>query len=196
VTVSGSIRPTFFATPDDFRRWLRKNHRTAQELWVGFYKKASGLPSITWSEAVDEALCFGWIDGVRKSVDGSSYMNRFTPRRKGSIWSEVNTRRVEVLIRQRRMRAAGLEAFAARDPARTSRYSVDRERAALDASLAARLRANDAAWRFFQAQPPGYRRTAIWFVMSARQEATRARRLEQLIADSAAGLRIGLLRRP
>jgi uncharacterized protein YdeI (YjbR/CyaY-like superfamily) len=185
-------RPTFFATPDDFRRWLRKNHRTAQELWVGFHKKASGLPSITWPEAVDEALCFGWIDGVRKSVNADSYMNRFTPRRKTSSWSAVNTRRVAVLIRQRRMRAAGLKAFDARDAARTSRYSFERERARLDAPLAARFRANPTAWRFFESQPPGYQRTAIWFVMSAKQDVTRARRLERLIAESAAGRRIGL----
>jgi uncharacterized protein YdeI (YjbR/CyaY-like superfamily) len=165
-------------------------------LWVGFHKKASGLPSITWSEAVDEALCFGWIDGVRKSVNARSYMNRFTPRRPKSIWSAVNIRRVQELIRQRRMRAAGLKAFDARDPARTSDYAVERERATLDAALAARLRANRAAWRFFQDQPPGYQRTAIRFVMSAKQEATRARRLEQLVADSAAGLRIAPLRRP
>jgi uncharacterized protein YdeI (YjbR/CyaY-like superfamily) len=194
--VPGSIRPTFFETPDDFRRWLRTNHRTAQELWVGFHKKDSGLPSITWPEAVDEALCFGWIDGVRKRVNADSYMNRFTPRRKNSIWSAVNTRRVAGLIRQRRMRAAGLKAFQARDAARASRHSFERTRARLDAPLAARFRANRPAWRFFESQPPGYRQIAIWFVMSAKQEATRARRLERLMTDSAAGRRIGLLQRP
>ena len=183
------MAPVFFPTPADFRRWLQKNHRTATELWVGFYKKASGRPSITWSEAVDEALCFGWIDGVRKSVDAESYTNRFTPRRKNSTWSAVNTRRVAALIRQKRMRAAGLKAFEARDPSQTDRF--DRDTAAFDPRLAARFRANRAAWRFFQAQPPGYQRLAVRFVMTARQEATRARRLERLIADSAAGRRIG-----
>ena len=192
----GSIRPTFFETPDDFRRWLRTNHRTAQELWVGFHKKDSGLPSITWPEAVDEALCFGWIDGVRKRVNADSYMNRFTPRRKNSVWSAVNTRRVAGLIRQRRMRAAGLKAFQARDAATASRHSFERTQARLDAPLAARFRANRPAWRFFESQPAGYRQIAIWFVMSAKQEATRARRLERLMTDSAAGRRIGLLQRP
>jgi uncharacterized protein YdeI (YjbR/CyaY-like superfamily) len=190
------ITPTFFPTPADFRRWLQKNHRTATELWVGFYKKATGRPSITWPEAVDEALCFGWIDGVRKSVDAESYTNRFTPRRKNSIWSAVNTRRVAELIRQRRMRAAGLKAFEARDPARTHRYISESEPAKLDARAAARFRANRAAWTFFESQPPGYRRAAIGYVMSAKQVATRERRLQTLIADSAAGLRILPLRRP
>jgi uncharacterized protein YdeI (YjbR/CyaY-like superfamily) len=189
-----TARPVFFPTPADFRKWLQTNHRTTQELWVGFYKKATGRPSITWPESVDEALCFGWIDGLRKNVDAESYMIRFTPRRPGSIWSVVNTRRMAELIRARRVRAAGRKAFAQRDGTKTNRYSFEREAAKLDASMEARFQASPAAWTFFQAQPPGYRRIAAWFVISAKQEATRRRRLETLIEISAAGERLGLTR--
>ena len=194
------MTPTFFATPADFRRWLQTHHRREQELWVGFYRKATGRPSITWAEAVDEALCFGWIDGVRKSVDADSYMNRFTPRRPGSIWSAVNTKRAAELMAAGRMRAAGQAAFERRDERKTAAYSPDRQQPLeFDAALAARFRANRAAWRFFQAQPPGYRRSCTHLVMSAKREATRLRRLAMLIAHSAAGRRLDFmqpLRRP
>ncbi|HUP47846.1 MAG TPA: YdeI/OmpD-associated family protein [Thermoanaerobaculia bacterium] len=187
---------TFFETPADFRRWLRKHHRSRSELWVGFHKKGSGRPSITWPGAVDEALCFGWIDGVRKTIDGESYAIRFTPRRGGSTWSSVNTRRARELIRDGRMQPAGLRAFEARDAKKSSLYSFEqRTEARLGEELEARFRADAAAWSFFQAQPPGYRRTVTWWVMSAKREETRARRLQTLIEDSAAGRRIGLLRR-
>lgn len=183
-------RPVFFETPAQFRTWLQRHHRTADELWVGFYKKGTGRPSITWPEAVDEALCFGWIDGIRKSLDAESYTNRFTPRRKGSNWSAINIRRMHALVEAGRARAAGKKAFAARD-GRPPAYSFEQRAApAFDAALDARFREDRAAWTFFQAQPPGYRRMATWFVVSAKQEATRLRRLEVLISHSAAGQRL------
>jgi uncharacterized protein YdeI (YjbR/CyaY-like superfamily) len=191
------MQPTFFATPADFRQWLQAHHQTERELLVGFYKKGSGRPSITWPESVAEALCFGWIDGIRKSIDDESYTIRFTPRKRGSIWSAVNMRLVEELIRDGRMQPAGLKAWEARDPAKSAVYSFEqREAAQLDADMEARFRQNAQAWSFWQAQPPGYRKTATHYVMSAKREETRARRLQTLIADSAAGQRIGLLRRP
>jgi|SRR5687767_14864641 len=190
------MKPTFFATPADLRRWLKRHHKSADELLVGFYKKGSGRPSITWPESVDEALCFGWIDGVRRSLDDQSYTIRFTPRRPGSNWSLINIRKVEALIRGGRMEPAGLEAFEARDEAKSGVYSFEqRENAKLEAKAEAEFKANRAAWRFFQAQPAGYRKIAIFFVVSAKREETRERRLQTLIADSAAGRRIGLLNR-
>lgn len=186
---------TFFATPAEFRAWLDAHHGSAAELWVGFYKRGSGLPSITWPQSVDEALCYGWIDGVRQSIDERSYRIRFTPRRPGSIWSLVNQRRVEELKAAGRMRPAGLAAFERRDPEKQERYSYERERVELAPQYQAALRKNRAAWQFFQAQSPYYRRQAALWVMSAKREETRARRLQTLIADSAQGLRLGPLRR-
>jgi uncharacterized protein YdeI (YjbR/CyaY-like superfamily) len=190
------MKPTFFATPAEFREWLERHHQSERELLVGFYKKGSGRPSITWPESVAEALCFGWIDGVRRSIDEESYSIRFTPRKKGSIWSAVNMRLVEELIRDGRMQPAGLVAWQARDPAKSAIYSFEREAAQLDAEMEARFRQNAQAWSFWQAQPPGYRKTAAHYVTSAKRPETRAKRLQTLIDDSAAGLRIGLLRRP
>jgi uncharacterized protein YdeI (YjbR/CyaY-like superfamily) len=190
------MKPRFFPTPNHFRDWLAKHHAGTEELWVGFYKKGSGRPSITWPESVDEALCVGWIDGLRKSIDEHSYMIRFTPRKPGSTWSQVNTKRAKALIEEKRMLPAGRRAFAGRDPKKTNLYSFEqRHGATFDAALEKRFRANRAAWTFFQSQPDGYRRIATFYVMSAKQPETRARRLDRLIADSAAGLRIGLLRR-
>jgi uncharacterized protein YdeI (YjbR/CyaY-like superfamily) len=188
------MKPTFFKTPADFRAWLEKHHASARELLVGFHKKDSGKPSITWPESVDEALCFGWIDGIRRRIDDVSYSIRFTPRRRGSIWSNVNTKRVAALTKAKRMRAAGLKAFDARDPARTGIYSFERETAALPLAFEKRFRDNAKAWAFFQAQPPGYKRLVAFYVMSAKQEETRGRRLERLIRDSANGQRVGILR--
>jgi uncharacterized protein YdeI (YjbR/CyaY-like superfamily) len=186
------MQPTFFATPADFRRWLKKHHKTERELLVGFHKKASGLPSITWPESVDEALCFGWIDGVRRTIDDRSYVIRFTPRRRGSIWSVVNTRRAKELIRLGRMQPAGLAAFKARDPKKSAVYSFEQKQAArLSPEAEARFRANRPAWSFFESQAPGYQRIAIYWVVTAKQEATRVRRLEVLIESSAAGKRLG-----
>jgi uncharacterized protein YdeI (YjbR/CyaY-like superfamily) len=178
----------FFAEPHQWRRWLEKNHATAKELWVGLHKKASGKPSITWPEAVDEALCFGWIDGVRQSMDATSYKNRFTPRRPGSNWSAKNVNRVGELIDLGLMRPAGLRAFEARKAERSGVYSYEqRHLARLEPAHERKLRANKRAWSYFQASPLSYRKTAIWWVVSAKQEATRLRRLEHLISHSEKG---------
>src|SRR5262249_52161737 len=154
---------TFFSTPEEFRAWLDEHHADETELWVGFYKKGSGRPSITWPESVDEALCFGWIDGVRKSVDEESYANRFTPRRARSVWSAVNVKRVQELTELGRMRPAGLKAFAERAEERSGVYAYEqRGSAELGAEFEELFRANEAAWTFFRAQPAGYRKTATW----------------------------------
>lgn len=190
------MNPTFFKTPADFRRWLKKHHETADELLVGFYRKGSGRPSITWPESVDEALSFGWIDGVRRSLDEESYVIRFTPRRAGSNWSLINIRKAEALIREGRMAPAGIAAFEARKPEKCGVYSFEqREHAKLDRKAETKFKANKAAWKFFQSQPPGYRKVAVFWVMSAKREETRAKRLQTLIDDSAAGRRIALLQR-
>jgi len=188
---------TFFATPEAFRAWLLAHHESARELWVGFYKKGSGRPSITWPESVDEALSFGWIDGVRKSLGEEAYVIRFTPRKRTSIWSNVNIGRAQELIRAGRMQPAGLRAFEARDAKRSGIYSFEqqRESAAFDAREEKQFRASTKAWKFFESQPPGYRRLATWWVISAKRPETRAKRLAALIRDSAAGERIGPLRR-
>lgn len=191
------MRPKFFATSAGFRRWLETNHDKAEELYVGFYKKASGKPSITWSEAVDQALCFGWIDGVRKSIDESSYMNRFTPRRPRSTWSAVNVAKVRELTRRGLMHPAGMAAFEKRSDDRTATYSFEqREAAKFDKELERRFRANKDAWSWFQTQPPGYKKTATHWVMSAKRQETRDRRLTILIDDSAEGRRIAQLTPP
>jgi len=185
----------YFESPLAFRRWLEKHHESATELLVGFHKSHTGRPTLTWPESVDEALCFGWIDGVRRSVDDERYTIRFTPRRRSSIWSLVNVRRVAVLTDEGRMRPAGHRAFEARRDDRTGIYSAEQRHVELGAAETRRFKANKAAWRFFQSQPPGYRKTAIHWVTTAKKAETQARRLDTLIADSAGGLRIGLLRR-
>ena len=177
----------FFETPEELRAWLEKNHAAERELWVGYYKKGSGRRSITWPESVDEALCFGWIDGIRRSVDAESYASRFTPRRPRSIWSAVNIARVEVLTREGRMRPAGLKAFAARTENRSGVYAYEQRGAELPEPYAKRLKKHRAAREFFEAQTASYRRLASWWVVSAKMEETRLRRLEKLIEDSAAG---------
>jgi uncharacterized protein YdeI (YjbR/CyaY-like superfamily) len=186
-----AVAATFFETPLQFRAWLQKHHRTAQELWVGYYKKDSGKPSLTWPESVDEALCFGWIDGIRKRLDDERYVIRFTPRRRGSIWSTVNTRRMEELTRAGRVRAAGRAAFEAREAKKSGVYSFEQQEAvAFEPSLERQFKANRPAWTFFAAQPPGYRRLATFYVMSAKRDETRRRRLETVIGLSEAGRRL------
>jgi uncharacterized protein YdeI (YjbR/CyaY-like superfamily) len=181
------VEPIFFATPEAFRAWLDEHHQTAPELWVGFHRRASGRPSITWPQAVDEALCVGWIDGVRRGVDVDRYAIRFTPRRRTGHWSKVNVARVQALREQGRMLAAGEQAFAQRRPERTGRASYERdEPATLEPDQERRLRADAGAWAFFSAQPPGYRRTAIHWVTSAKRSETRERRLTALIEASRA----------
>jgi uncharacterized protein YdeI (YjbR/CyaY-like superfamily) len=185
--------PTFFETPDAFRAWLEKNHTKATELLVGFHKKGSGKPSITWPESVDQALCFGWIDGVRRRIDDVSYSIRFTPRKRGSIWSAINIARVEELTRLSLMRPAGLKAFEARIEAKSRVYAYENVLRTLDPGAEKTFRANRKAWKFFNEQAPSYRRVAIYWVTSAKKEETRARRLATLIEDSAAGRRLGVV---
>jgi len=182
------VEPTTFERPEDFRAWLEQHHDGERELWVGYFKKGSGRPSMTWPESVDEALCFGWIDGVRKRVDAERYMIRFSPRRAGSVWSAVNIGRVEALTRQGRMWPAGLDAFEARRVDRSGIYSYEqRDRAVLDPAFERRFRAEGEAWTAFEAMPRSYRQAAIRWVMTAKKEETRERRLATLIEDSAAG---------
>jgi uncharacterized protein YdeI (YjbR/CyaY-like superfamily) len=188
--------PLFFPTPEKFRAWLQKNHDRRTELLVGFYKKGSGKPSITWPEAVDEALCFGWIDGVRRRIDDESYSIRFTPRQKRSTWSAVNVKRASELIEAGLMHPAGIAAFERRSADNSGIYSYERRKAAqLEPAQEKQFRADKSAWTYFQSQPPGYRRTAIHWVVSAKKEETRARRLATLIEESARGEWVSPLRR-
>ncbi len=181
----------YFPTASDFRSWLEKNHAAVTELQVGFFRKAVGKPGMTYTEAVDEALCFGWIDGTVRKVDAERFTHRFTPRKPRSIWSNVNVAHVERLTAAGRMHPAGLQAFAARSPARTGIYSFEAGQAKeLAAALATKFHAHAAAWKFFLAQPPGYRRQMTSWVASARQPATQLRRLERLIEHSAAARRV------
>jgi uncharacterized protein YdeI (YjbR/CyaY-like superfamily) len=179
------MTPRFFATPAHFRQWLGSNHGKYAELWVGYYKKKTGRPSMTWAESVDEALCFGWIDGIRKPVDEAAYTIRFTPRRKTSVWSAVNIRNVQRLIDAGRMHPAGLAAFQARQKDRCEIYSYEQRPPELPEKFARSLARNQRAAKFFAAQPSGYRRRVVWWIISAKQEPTRMKRLEKLIATSA-----------
>ena len=188
------MEPVFFATPAEFRAWLEANHATESELYVGFYKKAAGRPTMTWPEAVEQALCFGWIDGIRRTLDDISYTNRFTPRRPRSTWSAINIRTVERLIAEGQMYPAGLAAFEARKDHNSAIYSFEQGEVALSPEDEALIAANPAAWENWQKFPPSYRKQATWWVISAKRPETRTRRLNQLIEDSARGERIGLLR--
>jgi len=190
-----AMKPRFFPTPAQFRQWLERNYERETELLVGFHKKSSGKKSITYNEALDEALSFGWIDGVRKNLDETSYTIRFTPRKPRSIWSNVNVNHVERLIKEGRMHAAGLDAYERRDPKRTGIYAFENRPREFAPEYEKKFRANRTAWKFFEQQPPGYKRTIIFWVMSAKQEETRMRRLERLISDSEKGVRVGLLAR-
>lgn len=184
------VDPLFFTAPNDLRKWLRQNHTKADELWVGYYRKGSGKPSITWPESVDEALCVGWIDGIRKRIDHESYKVRFTARRRGSIWSSINIRRAEALTNDGRMRPQGLKAFAARRENKSGIYSYEQRRAELEEPYQSLLRKNKAAWEFFAAQPSSYRKMIAWWILSAKREEARQRRLQKLIEASADGKRL------
>ena len=184
----------FFTTQGELRKWLAKNHDKLTEQWIGFYKKGSGRPSITWPESVDEALCFGWIDGLRKKIDDEAYKIRFTPRRDSSIWSAVNIKRVKELIELGLMKPAGIAKFEQRDEAKTNRYAYEQKHVAFDTAFLAIFKKNKKAWSFFESQPPWYQRVVTHYVMRAKHEATRLRRLDKLIADSATGNRIGMLK--
>jgi len=190
------MRPTFFPTPAAFRAWLEENHERASELLVGFYKRDSLEPSITWPESVDQALCFGWIDGVRKRIDDVSYTIRFTPRKSSGIWSAVNIKRAGDLIRLGLMRPAGLKAFEARDEKKSAVHSYEqRNSAKFPDALESRFRASKKAWDFFRAQAPSYQRTVTYWVVSAKREETRLKRLAKLIEDSQQHKRIDLMNR-
>lgn len=184
------MSPTFFETPAGFRAWLAANHTTADHLWVGFYKKGTGRPSITWPEAVDEALCYGWIDSIRKSVDAESYTNRFTPRRAGSVWSSVNVARIQILTELRRMQPTGQAVFEARKGNRSGLYSHELGEVELPEAHRNLLRENAAAWAFYEKQPASYRKSVRWWVVSAKKEETRRKRLDALIAHSARAERV------
>jgi len=183
--------PTFFKTPAHFRTWLEKNAATETELIVGFYKRDSGRPSLTWPESVDEALCFGWIDGVRKRIDDASYQIRFTPRKPTSSWSAINIEKVRILKQQGRMTEAGLKAFSHRRTAKSRTYSYEqRHKVALSPQEEAEFRHHEAAWKFFEAQPPSYRRLVIWYTVSAMKPETRKRRFANLINACEKGVRL------
>jgi uncharacterized protein YdeI (YjbR/CyaY-like superfamily) len=184
------VKPTFFPAAKEFRKWLEEHHAAARELWVGFYKKSTGRASIAWPESVDEALCVGWIDGIRKSVDESSYVIRFTPRKPRSTWSAVNIRRARALTVEGRMHPAGLHAFEARRENRSGIYSYEQRRDDLEEPYRSALRKHKLAWAFFRSQPPSYRKTAGWWVVSAKREETREKRLAALVEHSAGGRRI------
>lgn len=184
----------FFSTTEALRDWFDANHTTADELWLGYHKKRTGRPTITWSDAVDEALCVGWIDSVRYALDGERSAQRFTPRRAGSTWSAINVRKVGDLAAQGRMRPAGLAAFDARDPGKTAIYSYEQAEASLTAAETALIRTNEVAWTDWQRRPPSYRRTVTHWVVSAKKPETRARRLDALIEASAAGEPVGPMR--
>jgi uncharacterized protein YdeI (YjbR/CyaY-like superfamily) len=190
-------KPLFFPTPAAWRAWLKKHHAHAAELWVGFYKRDTGRPSITWPQSVDGALCFGWIDGIRKSIDEISYKIRFTPRRSRSGWSAINVKRVKVLSEMGLMRPAGLTAFRNRDAKRSEPYSYEqRGRATFPPAYQQNFTAHPAALRFFRGQAPWYQRTCVWWVISARKEETRQKRLATLIKCSKQKQRIPALSRP
>jgi uncharacterized protein YdeI (YjbR/CyaY-like superfamily) len=186
----------FFSSPDEFREWLGANHDSADELWVGFHKRATGKPSLTWPQSVDQALCFGWIDGLRKSLGPEAYMIRFTRRRPNSYWSHVNVTRVEELRAQGLMQPAGLQAFEARSKLRSGAYSFENRDVQFDAALEAAFRANSKAWAWFESQSPSYRRTYTFWIMDAKREETRRRRLETLMRESEAGRTIDPMRLP
>jgi uncharacterized protein YdeI (YjbR/CyaY-like superfamily) len=187
------MNPHYFTTRAKFQQWLEKHHATSTELLVGFYKVSTGKPSITYQEALDEALCFGWIDGIRKSVDEERYTNRFTPRKRNSNWSNVNIKRVQELIAAGRMTPAGLAAFEARTAEKSGVYTYENRPQQLSAEYEQQFRANKQAWAFFQSQAPYYQRTACGWVMTAKKEETRLRRLATLIEDSAQGRRLGIM---
>ncbi len=189
------MKPAFFKRPADFRRWLEANHATENELLVGFHKKDSGKPSITWPESVDQALCFGWIDGIRRSLDADSYTIRFTPRRARSIWSAVNIRRAQELIDQRQMKPAGLKAFAARQEYRSGIYSYEQRSADLPDQYRKIMQKNKTALSYYEAQPPSYRKTVNWWILCAKKEETRLKRLNELIDHCAHERRLPQLER-
>lgn len=182
--------PTYFATAAKFRAWLQKNAAKEASLLVGFYKTDSGKPSMSWSESVDEALCYGWIDGVRKRVDDVSYTIRFSKRRPSSMWSSINIAKVNALKKEGRMTQAGLDAFAKRSASKSRRYAYEQRAATLDEATEKLVKKNKAAWTYFEAQPPGYKKLMAWWITTAKKEETRAKRIAKLIEFSEKGKRL------
>jgi uncharacterized protein YdeI (YjbR/CyaY-like superfamily) len=178
------MTPVFFSNPTEIKNCLHKNHNKETEMYVGFYKKGSGKQSITWPEAVDQALCYGWIDSVRKSVDSESYCNRFTPRKPGSNWSIVNINKVEELMKQGLMQPSGLAKFTNRKAEKSGIYSFESSTKELPVDFLNKFKANEAAWDFFSKQPPSYRKTIVHWILSAKQDKTRLTRLEKTIGES------------
>jgi uncharacterized protein YdeI (YjbR/CyaY-like superfamily) len=191
-----AAKPKYFKTPAAFREWLEANHTKHTELLVGFRKRDSGKPSITWPESVDQALCFGWIDGVRRSIDTENYCIRFTPRKAKSIWSKINVARFNELQRAGLVRPAGAAAFEAGRNSRTGVYAYENTLRELAPAELAQFKKTRGAWEYFESKPPWYRKTAVWWVVSAKKPETRARRIATLIADSAAGRNLKHLSRP
>jgi len=184
------MEPIFFKTPDEFRKWLEKHHETEKELLVGFYKVGTKKPSMIWSQAVDQALCFGWIDGVRRSIDDESYYNRFTPRKPTSTWSAINIKKVEELTKAGLMTPAGQKAFELRKEEKSGIYSHENEIATLDPAYEKQFKSNKKAWEFFNNQAPSYKKVMLHWIMSAKQEKTRLSRLEKTIRESESGKRV------
>lgn len=190
------MQPNFFKTQKDLRKWFEENHNKLDEVWIGYYKKATGKPSITWPESVVEAICFGWIDGIRKSIDEERYMIRFTPRKKNSNWSTVNIEKVKKLTKLGKMKPEGIEAYKRRKEHKSKVYSYEQKIIQLDKSYEDKFKKNKKAWKFFSEKlAPSYKKSSIRWVMSAKQEKTRLTRLEVLVDSSAKGERIHLLKR-
>jgi uncharacterized protein YdeI (YjbR/CyaY-like superfamily) len=190
------MKPLFFASDGEFRSWLTAHHESAVELWVGFHKRATGRPTLTWTESVRQALCFGWIDGVRKRIDQDTYTIRFSPRKPQSIWSAVNVRHVEELIASGQMRPAGMRAYEARRENKSGIYSYEQRSVDLPPVYAKLLKKHAAARQFFESQPPSYRRMVMWWIVSAKREETRLKRLSILIDHAARGERLPALTSP
>lgn len=178
------MKPKFFSKPELFRKWLEKNHNNKEELWVGYYKKATGKPSIDWSESVDQALCYGWIDGLRRSIDEECYMIRFTPRKANSHWSRVNINKVKELKKLGLMKDPGLEAFKKMKKDNSEQASFEQKKVTMPKKYLELFKKNKKAWAYYQKETPSYRKQTTWWIISAKQEATRQKRLQTLISDS------------
>ncbi len=178
------MKPTFFKNQKELRKWFENNHDKGKEIWIGFYKKDSGKANFTWSQSVDQALCFGWIDGIRKSIDEMSYMIRFTPRNPKSNWSAVNIKKINELTKLGLINPAGIEVFKKREEKRSEIYSFEQNKVKLNKKYELKFKSNKNAWKFFQSLPPSTKKPSIWWVMSAKKEETRLRRLDILINSS------------
>ena len=178
------MKPTFFKNQKELRKWFENNHDKGKEIWIGFYKKDSGKANFTWSQSVDQALCFGWIDGIRKSIDEVSYMIRFTPRNPKSNWSSVNIKKINELTKLGLMHRAGIEVFKKREEKRSKIYSFEQNKVKLNKKYELKFKSSKNAWEFFQSLPPSTKKPSIWWVMSAKREETQIKRLDTLIKSS------------